>query len=202
MLRRHIVGGSEIAELCRRIYQRHQRALDLIYEHRPDFQAELRELLAGLVTEAGLVLDPGGKRLVRFLPAAWEVAALKQGAGWTPSGRVLLFEFDNAPNRLQLKLWIGPGPQATRQWLFDRAMQHGAPLKPASANLRAKFGQIYGRGFLNAKDYEDDPDQTKAKVRDAWEAFRRHDLDTIVAALPVGELPDPGPAGAAGTGAG
>lgn len=36
MLRRHIVGDSDIAELCRRIYQRHRRALDLIYEHRPD----------------------------------------------------------------------------------------------------------------------------------------------------------------------
>jgi hypothetical protein len=35
MLRRHIVSDSEIAELCHRIYQKHRRALDLIFEHRP-----------------------------------------------------------------------------------------------------------------------------------------------------------------------
>jgi hypothetical protein len=29
MLRRHVVAESEIAELCRRIYRKHQRALDL-----------------------------------------------------------------------------------------------------------------------------------------------------------------------------
>jgi hypothetical protein len=35
MLRRHIVSESETAELCRRIYRKHQRALDLIYESGP-----------------------------------------------------------------------------------------------------------------------------------------------------------------------
>ncbi len=41
MLRRHIVSEFDIAELCRRIYQKHRRALDLIYEHRPDQQASI-----------------------------------------------------------------------------------------------------------------------------------------------------------------
>jgi hypothetical protein len=42
MLRRHIVADSEIADLCRRIYHRHQRALDLIFEHRQGRLAEVR----------------------------------------------------------------------------------------------------------------------------------------------------------------
>jgi len=41
MLRRHIVTDSETADLCRRIYQKHQRALDLIFEHRPDRLARI-----------------------------------------------------------------------------------------------------------------------------------------------------------------
>lgn len=36
MLRRHVVSNSDVAQLCREIYRKHQRALDLIFEHRPD----------------------------------------------------------------------------------------------------------------------------------------------------------------------
>ena len=49
MLRRQIVEDSRVAELCRQIYQKHKRALDLIYEHRPDVQAEIRNLLEVLI---------------------------------------------------------------------------------------------------------------------------------------------------------
>ena len=42
---------SQIAELCRRIYRKHQRALDLIYEYRPDLQEEIRHLLETLIKE-------------------------------------------------------------------------------------------------------------------------------------------------------
>ncbi len=45
MLRRRIVSESDTAELCRQIYRKHKRALDLIYDHRPDRQAALREFL-------------------------------------------------------------------------------------------------------------------------------------------------------------
>src|SRR5205823_3361282 len=34
LLQRHVMSESDIAELCRKIYKKHQRALDLIFEHR------------------------------------------------------------------------------------------------------------------------------------------------------------------------
>ena len=42
MLRRHIVGDSEIARLSQQIYQKHKRAIDLIYEHRFAQQEHVR----------------------------------------------------------------------------------------------------------------------------------------------------------------
>lgn len=45
MLRSHIVGDSEIAKLAQQIYRKHQRAIDLIYEHRPDPQRATRDVL-------------------------------------------------------------------------------------------------------------------------------------------------------------
>jgi PD-(D/E)XK nuclease superfamily len=49
MLRRHIVTDSKIADLCRRIYHKHQRALDLIFEHRPDQQASVHDALVDYI---------------------------------------------------------------------------------------------------------------------------------------------------------
>jgi PD-(D/E)XK nuclease superfamily len=51
MLRRHIVSDSEIADLCRSIYFKHQRALDLIYEHRPDRQTTIQKELENLIQQ-------------------------------------------------------------------------------------------------------------------------------------------------------
>ena len=41
MARRHIVEDSDVQKLCRRLYRSHRRALDLIFEHRPDRATEV-----------------------------------------------------------------------------------------------------------------------------------------------------------------
>jgi hypothetical protein len=124
MLRRHIVSDSEIAELCRKLYREHRQALDLIYEHRPDRQYDMFEMLKQLVEEGSpdhdLSLDHSTKSYVRFSLADWDrFPAQGTGEGWVDSGRVLVFEFDNRPDRLSLKLIIGPGPQRVRKGIHE-----------------------------------------------------------------------------------
>ena len=112
MLRRHIVSESEIAELCRRIYQKYKQALDLIFDHRPDQQATLREFLETLIKEnPELLPDFSNKQCVRFTSKNWESFKLRSGQGWTRSGRILPFECQNLPDSLKVKLIIGPGPR-------------------------------------------------------------------------------------------
>jgi hypothetical protein len=183
MLRRHIVSDSEIVELCRRIYRKHQKALDLIFEHRPDKQAETRELLEKIVRETpGLIFDHCSKSYVRFLPESWDsIPQLKAGSGWTSSGRMLLFEFENLSNALTLRLHIGPGPDETRQKLFDVARTHQPPLKPASRTLNQQWNSVYSRSFLKAKDYEDaDDEQLEKDIRKRWVEFTNNDLPKII----------------------
>src|SRR5207248_7470258 len=121
---RHIVADSEIAELCTRIYRKHQRALDLIYEHRPDRQSDIRGILEDLVRQTPiLVPDHSSKSYIRFAPGEWDVPTLLSGQRWTQSGRMLLFEFQqNTQTRLPLKLLIGPGPTGVRQELLNLAI--------------------------------------------------------------------------------
>ena len=44
MVRRHIVEDSEIQQLCRAIYAKHQKALDPIFEHWPDRAGQVSEI--------------------------------------------------------------------------------------------------------------------------------------------------------------
>jgi hypothetical protein len=184
MLRRHIVAESEIAELCRSIYRKHKRALDLIYEYRPDQRDSIRETLEELIQKSeGLALDHCSKSFVRFLPTAWdESPKLTGGSGWTPSGRMLLFEFGNLPDRLTLRLVIGPGPDLTRGSLFAMAKAHPSPspFRLASKSLGQKWNTIFDKTFLTPKDFENATDeQLVEEINKHWKRFVDTDLPAI-----------------------
>ena len=182
MLRRHIVEQSELADLCRRIYRKHQRALDLIYEYRPDLQEKIRGLLETLIQEnsAILILDQSTKLRIRFAVKAWDSPLLMEGKGWTSSGRILLFEFGNYTDRLGLYLIIGPGPVPQRQQLLDLAKAHHPPFVPAHAALRKSYNTILKRAILSPNSYEDaGMDELEPEIRKKWSQFLEHDLPAL-----------------------
>lgn len=188
MLRRHIVSESEIAELCRRIYRKHKQALDLIFEHKPDQQATLREFLVRLIEKTEeLVLDEGNKRFIRFAPKEWDIPELRAGQGWTLTGRIILFEFQNEPESLKLKCIIGPGPREIREKLFQTALRN-QPFKPPSKSLNIRWNEIFSRLFLSARDYENSREEELwAEVEKHWQRFLNDDLPAITRVLNIGK---------------
>lgn len=185
MLRRHIVSESEIAELCRRIYSKHRLALDLIFEHRPDQQVEIAEILKNLVgSDSDLQLDASSKSYIRFAPVEWYIPKLTQGQGWTPSGQMLLFEFRNRADKLSLVLHIGPGPENIRQELFNLAQANTPLFRTQSKSLNQKWNSIYSKKILQTKDYEDEQvENLENKIKEAWEIFLQNDLLKIKEAV-------------------
>ena len=183
MVRRHIVGESEIAELCRRIYQKHQRALDLIYEYRPDRPAEIREVLERLITNTpGLVPDESVKQYIRFAPEEWDVPTLRAGSGWTASGRILLFVFNNVPDSLKLTLFIGPGPQDILTGLLALVDAKQPPFEPRKKSGKL-WSQIYSRTVLQKASYEGASEEITQEITKHWERFVQSDLPKIVDAV-------------------
>jgi hypothetical protein len=180
MLRRHIVSESEIAELCRKIYRKHQRALDMIYEYRPDQQAAIQELLENLIrSEETLSLDHCSKSYIHFVPTEWDVPVLLEGQGWTRSKRILMFEFVNASDQLTLYLVIGPGPMETRQKMLDMARDN-RPLNAYRSTLGKSFNTIFKRSFLTTKSYEDaSTEDLEAEIKKKWAQFLEYELPEI-----------------------
>jgi hypothetical protein len=179
MLRRYIVSESEIAELCRKIYRKHQRALDLIYEYRPDQQEGIRDILEAIISEIPeFEIDFSSKTYIRFLPKKWDVSKIKQGEGWTKSRRMLLFEFQNFPNMVRLHLTIGPGPVEIREKLYSMANQSSC--FKAYRAFGAKWNTIFQRYFLSKKDYEEDNlDVLESILRKKWTQFLEQDFPAI-----------------------
>lgn len=177
MLGRHIVSESEIAKLCRQIYQKHEEALDLIYEHRPDQQAILREFLEGLVkSEQSLILyDDSTKSYIAFAPKEWE---------WVP---VLYFEFRNVPDSLKLILTIGSGDPAMRGTLHSMVLAQQPPFK-VSPILNNKYNRIYSQVVLTSMDYESSSEEIEEKISVEWRKFLTQDLLRIKNALVLEHL--------------
>ncbi len=172
--------------MCREIYQRHKRALDLIYEHRPDAQAQVRGLLEALIREApNLKRDSRafGNFILRFAVPGWDTPALLAARGWTGSGRILLFELWNNPDGLDLKLIIGPGADEVRRELLDMVRNNGHVFD-VPRNYVASFYEVLSRTLLDRSMYEDaDQEQREDEIRMRWAEFLHKDLPRIDAAL-------------------
>ena len=155
MLRRYIVEDSEIQDICNRIYKTHKKALDLIFEYKPDRQSEIYDYLVDLISQdPALILDDSSKSSIRFLPSDWDFIP-RAGEGWTSTSRIVLFEFKNSPQGLSLYLYIGPGRQEVREKLYEMAGQDLTLFNTASRKLRPKWLAIYKKTLTRPKDYED-----------------------------------------------
>jgi hypothetical protein len=184
-VRRDFMTESDVSEMCVQIYKKHKRALDLIFEHRPDDQSRVAEILRDLVRkEKDLVEDIPSKLYLRFACTDWEVPDLKNGSGWTSSGRILLFEFENQKDQLRLRLYIGPGLRETRQKLLNMALSDEGIFKPASKTLNPKWNSIFSREFLSSNDYEDiQENQLEQKIKLKWKDFVGKELPPIMEAV-------------------
>jgi len=120
MLRRYIVSNSEIEKICRNIYKKHQTALDVIFQYKPDIQSEISLFIQSIIKgSSDLISDISSKTYIRFTTKKIDSIIPKKGEGWIQSPRMLLFEFSNTENKLVLKLIIGPGQSDIQHKLYN-----------------------------------------------------------------------------------
>ena len=71
-IRRDIVGDERLVQICNEIYAKHKKALDLIFENRPDRASEVADIMKAWAvkkTESGeieVVLEKCSKSFIRF----------------------------------------------------------------------------------------------------------------------------------------
>jgi len=194
LLRRHIVNDSDIAKLCQKIYRRHQKALDLIFEHRPDLQSELAERIKTLGTEEyGFLLSKDAKRYITFYDNSLcnEFEKILKSKGWSLTNRLIYLEFENAPDQMILGVYLNPNPTPIREVIYQKAQQNSKLFKRVSRKL-VRYPSIHKKQILRAKDYEsNDLDSLFDKVKEEWQKFLEKDFEEIRRVLYEIEWPEP-----------
>ena len=181
ILRRYIMSDSEIEKICKKIYQKHQQALDLIFQYKPDIDLEVSEIVQSIIRkQSDCILETAGKTTVRFTTKTLDKLIPAKGEGWTASKRILLFEFNNWNKRLVLRLYIGPGDSEIRNRLHEIAKQDIKLFNKSNRKMPSKWLAVYQKEFLKAKDYEDvDVEDLKGILSKKFDNFMADDCVKI-----------------------
>lgn len=185
LIQRHIMTESDIAQLCRKIYKQHRQAIDLIYEHRPDLRADIEEILRNLLKEHSesmkIERDESNQRWIRFAPQEWdELVFQKTCLGWTNSKRILLFEFWNEPQRLELRIVVGPGDLQVKKEIYEQIKSIPVPGVKKCRVSESSFNQLYAVSVLETIDYEDRSlEDIQDKLESFWENYSAGDMKLI-----------------------
>jgi len=120
LLRTHVVTDERVVQLCKKIYQRHRRAIDLVVEHGILDKDEalaclVREVAADESARSGLVEDQSSARTLRFADPVLDAVPGMLSATTVTSGRLLLYEVQIRRDRVQLVVQLGPGDAAARE---------------------------------------------------------------------------------------
>jgi hypothetical protein len=177
MLRRHIVGGSEIETLCKQIYAKHRRAMELIIQHRPDLQEAIYDLLKKFITETkGIELDDWhDKRYFDFYITEWINPNLIYKFGY-----LVCFEFENIENVIRLDMYLMRNvDDKTREKIYDIAYNHKPPFTCSRKTLSKGNTKVYSFILLKSPAEVGNIEEIEAILRTRWAHFLEVDLPAI-----------------------
>ena len=116
LLEEKFMNESDIAKTALRIYQQHSRALDVIFEHRPDrlrmISEGVRNLLTDNSVQLGITMESSNKSYVRFLPRDWEHPGNTHGSAWPGSNRSVLLEVSFSDTQSRFYAMAGKAPDS------------------------------------------------------------------------------------------
>jgi hypothetical protein len=181
MLRRHILSNSETQKLARKIFKRHQKALEYIYEYKPDQQFDVSEMLAEIIRGSSKVkFTKNSKSRVYFTVSDWDRLIKYSSEDGSKDIQLLLCEIINEIDQVSIKIYIGPGPIDKRQILLDFAHGNKELFKSATQNLNESYNTIYSYKILKKKDYKDSTiDDLREKSTISWNDFLETDFSLI-----------------------
>lgn len=170
LLAEDFVEESRAAQLARKIYRSHRKAIDFILENRDDPISDasslMKETLGACSSELGIILDVQNKGWVRFLPKEWDVPQNRGGTAWGPNSRFALCEISFWTKNVELQITVGRAPDIWADKVWTRAA--ASPFKQEWKKRPAQYVKPFkARSDIAIEALADaDPDQIKATLSD------------------------------------
>lgn len=192
LIKRHLMEDSEIAQLCQKIYRQHKEALDLIYEHRPDLESDVFEVVKNIVrktssTSKQVVINHSWffiKTLGFAIPSWDNLSFQKTSSGWTKSNRILLFEFKIEKQKVDLILILGPGELSNRVAIFEALNNRGiigwTDDKPEK---NKKYVALMRKTVVGNISPDASISEIDEEIQNFWDQFLQNDLPLINEAI-------------------
>ena len=177
-VRRYIVGDQELQKICRDIYARHKRALDLIYENRPDTAAKVAEILkewcrnTAATGEIGFDPQFSNKTYIRFT-TSYMTKLLPEFeedlSGWN-SKSMYYYEVENRGDQFKLILSVSHN-NLTEQQLgcLERLLDYGKVTKRKKEDW--VWWRIFATSWYRIEDEFLPEEELKGKVMAAMDHF-------------------------------
>lgn len=152
MVRRHIVEESEVQEICRRLYRNHRRALDLIFEHRPDRAAIISQVIQRHINSRDdIISDYFSNTRTNFLPRCMDNIL---------PDKMLIWGLVNRDGRVQFRLTLCPGPQEIREQVYEKAKSLPEVFDGSrSTKLSEKWHSFFSETWITQKESEELSDE-------------------------------------------
>lgn len=184
MLRRYIMEDSEVQEICRKIYKSHKRALDLIFEYKPDKQREIYEyLIETIEKDPDLILDKDDSRKSYIKLMAKSLDFIPKVGTGLKSRRILAFTiyigYESKDVGLSLEICLGP--QEIREELYSVTHSNLEVFKASKRKLSPKWFAVYSTKLVRAKEYEEkEIDEIRDILKEKLDKFKKIDLPKII----------------------
>lgn len=189
MLRRNILGDSEVSRLCREMYHKHRKALHAISNNLSVSQQAVHKLLKNLVKESpslayGYRENDLFEDWVVFDHREWDVPALRVGNRYQNSRRLLYFVFySDLTENLEIWLELGPGDADARSRLLAIAHKNPTVFNEVPDSL-SEWTRLLTYPLLTPEQFKKGADDEREKeVRRQWNRFLRNVLPRLETAL-------------------
>ncbi len=145
-LRRKIVPDSNtnIQQFAREIYLKHREAIELIYQNKPNYASEMKQIFKEAVSrQANWLLDKEETNWVRFRSSSWaDSEVMETGTDWLPQSKALILcQLYCAANYVNFYITLGSGSnRPIREKIINSVNQN-----PSVFN---QTGRTWSDGFM------------------------------------------------------
>jgi hypothetical protein len=187
ILGRIILEDDEVNKLSNEIYKKHNKAINLIIENKDDIQKEIESFVNEKIKKENFILEYSTKTYIRFTTETLSEKIKIQGNGeWHELiDKIVLFEFENKPDRLSLKLVIGPGEGGNQLLSFMKSYKKIFTKNTSDAIEKKPEGHktVFSMPILSKRtDYDHkDTYERKERIKKKWpEILKRiNEIDEV-----------------------